>query len=400
MPGLAKKIEVVEKSPIRRVAALLDEAKDRPEIISFGGGAPSVPPAKEVVDEIITQLQTNSLGASAYTGTRGRTDLLELISQDLKKYGGIDVDPTKEITLTEGATEGILLALMATVDPADEVIITDPTYLGFPEAVKLVDGRIVRLPVSVEEGCQPNIERLKKLVTKKTKAVILLSPDNPTGRIIAKEKAKAIVELAVDHDFWVIVDDTYKHILYEGEHVWVSKLPNARERTVTIYTFSKEASLPGLRLGYAYGPAEVVDAMEKFKQYTTLAPNAISQLALIRFLSGDVKERYLRDTVIPTYLERRNAMGEYIGRYLPEAKTVKPDGAFYYFIDMRAYLNPIGMGEEQLAEELVEKKRVVVVPGAYFGMNGKQHIRLTFVSEPVHRIEQGLKKIGEFFNQL
>jgi aspartate aminotransferase len=153
-------------------------------------------------------------------------------------------------------------------------------------------------------------------------------------------------------------------------------------------------------LGYAYGPAEAIDAMEKFKQYTSLASNAISQLALIRFLSSDLKERYLRDTVIPTYLERRNAMGEYIRRYLPKAKTVKPNGAFYYFVDMKAYLNPIRMSDEQLSEELVQRKKVVVIPGAYFGLNGKQHIRLTFVSEPVHRIEQGLKKLGEFFNEM
>jgi len=399
LPRLAKKIRVVAKSPIRRITALLDEATNRPEIISFGGGAPSLPPAKEVVDEIIAQLQKNSLGASAYTGTRGRAELLELIGQDLKKYGGIDVDPKKEITLTDGATEGILLALMAIVDPDDEVIITDPTYLGFPEAVKLVDGRIVRLPVCVEEGCQPNLEKLKKLVTKKTKAFILLSPDNPTGRVVEEERVKAIVDLASAHDFWIISDDTYKHILYEGEHVWVSKLPKAWERTITLHTFSKEASLPGLRLGYAYGPAEAIDAMEKFKQYTSLAPNAISQLALIRFLSGDLKERYLRDTVIPTYLERRNVMGEYVRRYLPEAKTVKPNGAFYYFVNMRAYLNPIGMSDEQFSEELVQRKRVAVIPGTYFGLNGKQHIRLTFVSEPIHRIEQGLKKIGEFFKK-
>lgn len=400
MPGLAKKIEVVAKSPIRRITALLDAAAaDRPSIISFGGGAPSLPPAKEVVEEIIAQMKKNPLGASAYTSTRGKVELLELISQDLKKYGGIDVDPEKEITLTEGATEGILLAMMATLNPGDEVIITDPTYLGFQEAVKLVDGRIVRLPVCVEEGFQPDIERLSKLVTKKTKAFILLSPDNPTGRAVETKRVKALVDLAADHDFWIIADDTYKHILYEGKHVWVSKLPKARERTITLYTFSKEASLPGLRLGYAYGPAEVIDAMEKFKQYTTLAPNALSQLALIRFYSGDVKERYIRDTVVPTYLERRNAMGEYIRKYLPKAKTVKPNGAFYYFIDMRAYLNPLGMSDEQLSEELVQRKKVVVIPGAYFGMNGKQHIRLTFVSEPINRIEQGIKKIGEFFKE-
>jgi len=358
-----------------------------------------LPPPEEVVETITTQLHKDPRGSAAYTGTRGRLELLELISQDLKKYGGVDVNPREEITLTDGATEGILLALMAVLEPGDSVILTDPTYLGFAEPIKLLDGNVTRLPVSVEGGFQPDIEKFEEMISKETRAVILLSPDNPTGRVIQKDKARAIAELAADNDFWIISDDTYRHILYEGEHVWISKFPEAEERTITLYTFSKEASLPGLRLGYAYGPAEVIDAMEKFKQYTSLAPNTISQLAVIRFLSGDTKDRYLKNTVIPTYLERRDAMGKYIEKYLPKAKTVKPSGAFYYFVDMRAYLTPMGMSDEQLSDELVQEKEVVVIPGSYFGTNGKQHIRMTFVSEPVNRIEQGVKKMSEFFEK-
>ena len=357
-----------------------------------------MPPPEEVVETITTQLHKDPRGSAAYTGTRGRLELLELISQDLKKYGGVDVNPREEITLTDGATEGILLALMAVLEPGDSVILTDPTYLGFAEPIKLLDGNVTRLPVSVEGGFQPDIEKFEEMISKETRAVILLSPDNPTGRVIQKDKARAIAELAADNDFWIISDDTYRHILYEGEHVWISKFPEAEERTITLYTFSKEASLPGLRLGYAYGPAEVIDAMEKFKQYTSLAPNTISQLAVIRFLSGETKDRYLKNAVIPTYLERRNAMGKYIEKYLPRAKTVKPSGAFYYFVDMKAYLTPMGMSDEQLSDELVREKEVVVIPGSYFGTNGKRHIRMTFVSEPVNRIEQGIKKMSEFFD--
>ena len=396
MPNLSDRAGMIRLSPIRQVAMLLDEARKRGDIISFGGGAPSVPPAKEVTDEMCDLVKNDSLRVCGYTGSRGRMELRNLIAQDVEKYGGVHYAPESQVIVTDGGTEAIFSALMATLNKNDEVIITDPTYLGYSEAVKLAGGRIKTLPVTVEKGYQPDIEDLERIISNRTKAFILLSPDNPTGRVIDRKFSKGLVDLAVDHDFWIISDDTYKHIIYEGEHVWINCLPGAYERTVLLCSFSKEASIPGLRLGYALGPTEIIDAMEKIKQYTSLAPNTIGQYAMVKFLSGNVKERYLSEVVIPTYRKRRDLMGECLKRYLPEAKTVKPRGAFYFFVNMSAYLAKMERMDEEFSNRVLYRKNVAVIPGSFFGSGGQQHIRLTFVSEPEERIEAGIRGIGEY----
>ncbi len=401
MPGdsllkLASRLEQIRKSPIRRVAALLAEARKKRDLISFGGGAPSLPPPKEVIDALIGRLREEPQFSASYGGTRGFLELRELVSEDLKRYAGISPDPASEIIITEGATEGIFLALMAIAEPGDEVIIMDPTYLGYSEAIKLCGARPVRLPVYVEEGFQPDVKRLKELIGPRTKALILLSPDNPTGRVVERERVKAIVDLAADHGFWLISDETYRHIIYEGQHTYVAALPGAWEHTITVCTFSKEASAPGFRLGFAYGPAEVIDAMEKLKQYTSLCPSTPAQLAMIAFLRDGVKERYLREVVIPTYRARRDVMGKWLAELLPEARTVRPAGSFFYFVDIRSYLERLEIDEERLCDELIEKASVVAIPGGYFGEKGRGHIRLTFVSEPEERIAEGLSRIARF----
>ena len=396
MPSLSYRSGMIRLSPIRQVAMLLDEARKRGDIISFGGGAPSVPPAEEVVDAICDLVKNNSLRVCGYTGSRGRMELRNLIAQDVEKYGGVDYAPESQVIVIDGGTEGIFSALMAVLNKNDEVIVTDPTYLGYNEAVKLAGGRIKTLPVTVEKGYQPDIEDLKRIISNRTKAFVLLSPDNPTGRIIDSGFAKGLVDLAVDHDFWIISDDTYKHIVYEGEQIWISSLPSAYERTILLCSFSKEASIPGLRLGYALGPTEIIDTMEKIKQYTSLAPNTIAQYAMVKFLSDNVKERYLREVVIPTYRKRRDLMNDCLKKYLPEAKTVKPQGAFYFFVNMSAYLAKMEREDEEFSKRLLYRKNVAVIPGSFFGPKGRQHIRLTFVSEPEERIDAGIKGIGEY----
>ena len=396
MLRLASRLELIRKSPIRRVAALLAEARKKRDLISFGGGAPSLPPAREVLEALTARLEEEPQFSASYGGTRGFMELRELISEDLRRYAGIAPDPAREVIITDGATEGIFLALMATVDPGDEVILMDPTYLGFSEAVKLCGARPVRLPVYVEEGFQPDVERLKELIGPRTKALILLSPDNPTGRVVERERVKAIVDLAADHGFWVISDETYRHIIYEGQHTYTAALPGAWERTITVCTFSKEASVPGFRIGFAYGPEEVIDAMEKLKQYTSLCPSTPAQLAMMAFLRDGVKERYLREVVIPTYRARKDVMGRLLSELLPEARTVRPAGSFFYFVDVRPYLARLGMDEEKLCDELIAQASVVAIPGGYFGENGRGHIRLTFVSEPEERISEGLSRLASF----
>jgi aspartate aminotransferase len=397
MVTLSDRVTSLHISPIRRVTALLAEANRRKEIISFGGGAPSLPPPKEVAEEIIRRMSDDPQGTTAYSGTRGYLDLRRLVADDWARHQGETYDHETEVIMSEGATEAIFAALHSILNKNDEVILANPTYLGYLEAAQLAGGRIARLPASVEDQYQPSLEVLKSLVSRRTKAFVLLSPDNPTGRIIRLPFVKGLIDLAVDNDFWIIYDATYRDIVY-GENIQprLTSFPGAHERVISVGSFSKEASAPGLRLGYALGPSDAIDAIEKIRQYTTLAPNTLSQRAMLRFLTGDVKQKYLREIVIPTYAARRDFMEKAILKYLPDATTVRPDGAFYFFVDMRKYLDAMERTDNELCDHLLKQKGVVAIPGSFFGDKGAGHLRMTFVSEPEERIDLGMKRIGEF----
>ncbi len=398
MPELASVLKQLRPNPIRRLSAYIAEAAARKDIISFGGGAPSLPPPREVVQAIQAALKKDPQRAAAYGATNGFSELREGISAHLKKYGGVDVDPHNQITIADGGTQSLLLSILALFNPGDKVIIFDPTYLAYPDLLRLAGVEPIPISEHVENGYQPDIEDVKEAASK-AKGILLASPDNPTGRIIPRPLAKAIVDVAADNDLWIIADDIYKHIVYEGEHVWFSKLPGAEVRTVTTCSYSKTASVPGLRLGYIYGPSDVIDAVIKIEQYTALCPNAVSQIGVLALYQNNVQERYLKEIVLPTYRERRDTMEKAIKRYLPEAKTARPQGAFYFFVDLRNYMNKMDIEDEPFNDTLLRKNDVVCIPGSYFGDNGRQHLRMTFVSEPSSRITEGMRRIGEFVGE-
>lgn len=395
MPTVSDRIDLLHISPIRRVAALLAEARKQRDIISFGGGAPSLPPPQEVLDEMIRALREEPKAACGYVGTRGLLELRRLVSNDFARQEGTKYDPEKEIVITDGATEGVFALFMSLLGKGDEVILTDPTYLGFREAATLAGARVISLPVNVEEEYQPDVEKLKTLITRETKLFVLLSPDNPTGRVVKDDFVKALVDLSVDHNFWILYDATYRDILFEGTYLKICSLPGGYDHVAVTGSFSKEAAIPGLRLGYVMGPPAAAEAVEKIKQYTSLAPNTLSQMAMIKFFSDDVKQRYLR-TALPTYKARRDFMAKCIREYLPEAKLSVPHGAFYFFVDMKHYLEDMKRDDKDFCNRLLERKSVVLVPGSYFGANAANHTRVTFVSEPEDRIETGMKAVAGY----
>jgi len=396
VPTVSDRIDLLHISPIRRVAALLAEARKERDIISFGGGAPSLLPPQEVLDEMKRVLTEDPKAACGYVGTRGILELRRLLSDDFAREEGTKYDPEKEMVITDGASEGVFALYMSLLGKGDEVILTDPTYLGFREAATLAGARVQMLPVNVDEGYQPDVEKLKTLITRETKVFVLLSPDNPTGRVVKDDFVKTLVDLAVDHNFWILYDATYRDILYEGTYMKICSLPGGYDHVAVTGSFSKEASVPGLRLGYVMGPPAVTDAVEKIKQYTSLAPNTLSQIAMIKFLSGDIKQRYLNEMVLPTYKARRDFMAKCIRKHLPEAKLSVPQGAFYFFVNMKHYLDDMKRDDKDFCNRLLERKSIVLVPGSFFGPNGAGHTRVTFVSEPEERIEAGIKAVAGY----
>jgi len=396
VPTVSDRIDLLHISPIRRVSALLAEARKQRDIISFGGGAPSLLPPQEVLDEMKRALTEDPKAACGYVGTRGLLELRRLLSDDFAREEGTKYDPENEIVITDGASEGVFALFMSLLGKGDEVILTDPTYLGFREASMLAGARVLTLPVNVDEGYQPDVEKLKALITRETKVFVLLSPDNPTGRVVKDDFVKALVDLAVDHNFWILYDATYRDMLFEGTYLKICSLPGGYDHVAVTGSFSKEASIPGLRLGYVMGPPAVTDAVEKIKQYTSLAPNTLSQIAMIKFFSDGIKRRYLNETVLPTYRARRDFMAKCIREYLPEAKTSVPQGAFYFFVNLKYYLDGMKRDDGDFCNRLLERKSIVLIPGSFFGANGAGHTRVTFVSEPEPRIEAGIKAVAGY----
>ena len=394
MPCISRKVESIVESPIRKITALIAAAKYDKELISFGGGAPSLAPPREVVEAITKALRDDAQKATSYGATRGNIYVIESIINDLKSYG-VSID-AEQLIITEGATEGIWLAVTSLIEKGQEVIATDPTYIGYETPTELVDARLVRVPTSWENEFQPDLELVKEKINDRTRAFILVSPCNPTGRVLKEEVLRGIADLAEDHDLWIIFDDTYKDIYYEGRYIPIFNIGNASERTVVVFTMSKSASIPGCRVGYTYAPKEAIRAMEKLKQFVTLCPSMIGQIATKAFYSNGVKERYLKEIVLPTYSHRKETMGKFLSEYIPDCGYSTPKGAFYYFVDLSNYLREMGMNEEQFQEALYKEKRVIVIPGRFFGERGKNHVRMTFVAESDERIESGIKKMGEF----
>jgi len=398
MRQLSSLVNKLKPSPIREMLKAVAELKRKGiDVIQLSTGQPSLPVDEEVIEHLIKYLKEKPLEVSSYTPTGGIRDLLELIRADLKEFGGIDVN-VNEIVITEGATEGLLLTALALLEKDDELIIMDPSYVSYPHVAIIAGGKPVYVQESVDEGYQPNIEKIKEKINNKTKGILLATPDNPTGRILDYKVAKALIEIANDYDIWLIIDEAYKHLIYEGEHIWFWKFDEARERTILINTFSKDPAMTGFRLGYIYGPSHVISAIEKIKQYTTLCSNTPAQIAAMFYLNPEIKKRVLSKT-LEIYKRRRDALYNSILKYLPEAKTVKPNGAMYAFVNMRYYLDKIKMDDYEFMMRLVKEKHVAVIYGSAFGDNSKYHIRFTFVGENEERIEKGIKLVAEFINE-
>jgi aspartate aminotransferase len=390
----SKKLAFLKLSPIRKVAALLDEAAKDSEIISFGGGSPSLIPPKELIESFVEDLENNPSEFFRYTSTRGMIRFREKIAEDVYEYSGIKYDPNKEIIVTEGSTEGIFLVLSSILEEGDEVILTDPTYLGYSEIISFFKAKEIRVLQLEENGYQPSLDEINEKITKKTKAIILNTPENPTGRVLREDIAKGIVEIAKDKNIFVIVDEAYKHITYGKEHVYLAKYD--KDHVISVCSFSKEASSPGFRLGYVCANEEVISNLEKIKQFVTLCSNVVGQKFLMHYLASELKRKYLKEIVVPTYKARRDFMIKMINEYLPDIHVNIPEGAFYLFLNLEKYLRNKIYKDEEVMLDLFKKKKLVIIPGSYFGKQGVGRFRLTFVSEDFERIEEGIRRLSEY----
>ncbi len=388
MRGFSPRISALRESPTRKIDELRERLKrENRDVILLSTGQPSIPPPREVREALAELLKVDSMELYGYTPSQGVTEARQAVSEDLKRLGGLDVPP-EQIVLTAGGQAAMFSTLATLIEPGDEVVLMDPTYFGYRPLLEYFGASIKRLVTRLEDGFQPDPEAFKSAVSKKTKAVILVSPDNPTGRTLSLEAAKTIADLAKDYDFWIITDEAYKTLIYEGAHVYIYKL--APERTISINTFSKDPAIPGWRLGYVYGPPEVMPKIKLMNEEMVYCPPSFAQRLVAIYLRSETRMRYIRE-VVEVYRQKRDVAVSALRKYVPEARFVVPSGAMFVFVDLARYIQD----GEVFARELLERYGVATVPGAYFSEVYKAAIRISFVTETPQRLEEGIRRIGE-----
>lgn len=380
---LSKAITEIQPSGIRR---FFDAASTMSNVISLGVGEPDFDTPWHVREEGIYSLEK---GRTFYTGNSGLLELREEIRRYLDRRFGLSYS-ADEILVTVGGSEAIDIGFRTMLDPGDEVIIPEPCYVSYLPCVKLAGGVPVRLPLEEKDQFKLTKEKLLSAITDKTKILVLPFPNNPTGAILNREELQIIADIVKEHDLFVMSDEIYSELNYEGGHVSIASIPGMRERTIVINGFSKSYAMTGWRLGYAAGPKEIMKQMLKIHQFVIMCAPTTSQYAAIEALrNGDEDVRRMRES----YDERRrflvNALNE-MG--LP---CFEPKGAFYVFPNISAY----GMTSEEFARRLLEQERVAVVPGTAFGECGEGFLRISYAYS-IDNLKKALDKIEKFIDTL
>lgn len=381
---LNQKVAAIKPSGIRR---FFDIANEIPGVISLGVGEPDFATPWVIRDEAIYTLQK---GYTYYTANAGLMELRTEISSFLNRRYQLRYDPSSEIIVTVGGSEAIDLALRAMLDPGDEVIIPEPSYVSYLPCVQLADGIPVTIPLQEGNHFRLQPEELEAAITPKTKIVVLSYPNNPTGAIMEREDLEAIARVITKHDLFVISDEIYSELSYQANHISIASLPGMRERTVVINGFSKSFAMTGWRLGFAGAPALIMKEMIKIHQFAIMAAPTASQYAgitALRDCDKDVEE--MRES----YNQRRRFLMRRVRDLnLP---CFEPYGAFYIFPNISEF----GLTSEEFATRLVQEEKVAVVPGSAFGESGEGFIRISYAYS-IEELKEAFSRVERFIGRL
>ncbi|SNZ17128.1 L-aspartate aminotransferase apoenzyme [Terribacillus aidingensis] len=377
---IAEHVDSLKPSGIRR---FFDLASTMENVISLGVGEPDFVTPWNVIEASYHSLEQ---GYTAYTANAGLLELRGLIAEYLQSAYAVPYRAEDQVIVTVGASQAIDIALRAILNPGDEVIIVEPCFVAYASAVTLAGG----VPVSVgtqaanEFKLQP--EELANSITKKTKAIILCNPNNPTGTMMSREELLPIADLIQTHDLLVLSDEIYAELSYDEGYVSFSSLPNMHERTILISGFSKSFAMTGWRLGYAAGPAALIQAMTKIHQYTIMCAPTMAQYGAVEALrSGSASVEQMKKS----YRQRRN----FVMTAFEEMglMTNRPGGAFYIFPSIKE----TGLSSEEFAEALLMEEKVAVVPGNVFGESGEGYIRCSYATS-MKQLTEAMKRIKRF----
>ena len=381
---LAKKVVEIEPSGIRKFFDVVNEMKDA---ISLGVGEPDFDTPWRIREEGIYSLEK---GRTFYTSNSGLKELKEEICNYIQRKTSVVYDPKSEVVVTVGGSEGIDIAMRAMLDPGDEVLIPQPSYVSYLPCAVLAGGVPVVIPLQNKNEFKLTREELEAAITPRTKILVLPFPNNPTGSIMTREDLEPIAEVVKEHDLFVISDEIYSELSYQGEHVSIAEFPGLRERTIMINGFSKGFAMTGWRLGYACGPGEIIEQMIKIHQFAIMCAPTNSQYAAIEGLRNCQPEV---DEMREAYNQRRRFLMHEFRRI--GLKCFEPYGAFYVFPDVSEF----GMTSEEFATRFLEEERVAVVPGTAFGASGEGFIRISYAYS-LEDLKVALGRLERFIERL
>jgi aminotransferase len=367
-------------SGIRKFFDLLQKQKD---VISLGVGEPDYATPWHISEAAVKSLER---GYTMYTSNSGIPELRELTAKYLKEKYGVKYDPYGEILVTVGVSEALDLAMRAILNPGDEVIMTDPHYVAYPSCVILAEGKPVMAPTYPKNNFAVEAKDIEAKISKKTKAVLIGFPSNPTGAIMTRQKLLDIAEMARRHNLLVLSDEIYARLTYDGEHTCYSSLPATKENTILLGGFSKAYAMTGWRIGYAAAPREIIAAMTKIHQYTIMSAPTPAQVAAIEALKTgepDVVE------MVEDYNRRRKIIVKGLNDI--GLLCFEPKGAFYAFPSIAC----TGLTSEEFSEKLLMEEKVAVVPGSAFGKCGEGFVRCCYATS-LAEIEEALARMGRF----
>ena len=394
---LSKKGEKINASMTLALSAKAKEMKSQGhDVISFGAGEPDFNTPKHISE---AGKEAIDKGFTNYTPAAGTVELKKAIQKKFKNDNGLDYD-LDQIIVSNGAKHSLFNTFQTILNPGDEVIISRPYWVSYPETVKLGGGVPVFVDAKEENGFKMDLADLKKAITDKTKAIILNSPNNPTGCVYNKDELQAIADLAVKEELFVVSDEIYEELIYDGaEHISIASLGDQiKEQTIVINGMSKAYAMTGWRIGFAAGPKEVVKIMANIQSHATSNPNSIAQYASTVGLneSKDVTKEMLK-----SFKERRNYMVEKVNQ-ISNISCRKPEGAFYVMINLekvigKEYKGKRIEGSMSFADILLEESKVAVIPGKAFGKD--KFVRLSYATS-LEEIKKGLERVEKFVNEL
>lgn len=381
---LAKNVDRLKPSGIRR---FFDLASKMENVISLGVGEPDFVTPWNVIEASYHSLEQ---GYTAYTANAGLLELRTEVSKYLKSNFEVSYNPENQLIITVGASQAIDLALRAILNPGEEVIVVEPSFVSYAPSVTLAGGQPVIVDTDPDQEFKVQPEQIEKVITEKTKAIMLCSPNNPTGTVLSKVELEKIADVCKKHDLLVISDEIYAELAYDGAAVSIASLPGMDERTILISGFSKAFAMTGWRLGYAAGPEEILQAMTKIHQYTIMcAPTMAQHGALEALRNGENSVKKMKTS----YQQRRNFVVKAFREMGLDCHN--PGGAFYVFPSIKK----TGLSSEAFAEQLLHKERVAVVPGNVFGKSGEGYIRCSYATS-LKQLDESMKRISKFVNSL